>query len=227
MQYIQKSGPQPGDWDLWFTTGTGNRSYNYNSDASAMRNLPLAKKHLLEEQNWLCAYCQQKLTLEQASIEHVIPKEFNKEQSTNYHNLVAVCKETPTDPIDDRVHCDKYKQSEMIASLIFSSASDVTQQSNHRFLEANSDGSISAKGKGSIEDKKLAEVFIEVLNLNHSLLKAKRAVDHLNPLISIATNFNRNDRRKFWKLQFSNISRDKERPFRMFLLIYIGRILGF
>ena len=77
MQYINKSDSEPREWNAWFTTGTGRRSYDYAADQGGLADLPLAKAHLWQEQNGLCAYCQSKLPIENASIEHVIPKTHN------------------------------------------------------------------------------------------------------------------------------------------------------
>lgn len=225
MQYIKKQNTEPAGWKGWFTTATNHRTYDYGRDYGALVNLSSAKQFLLTEQNGLCAYCQQKLKLQQASIEHVIPKEYNLELSTSYFNLVAVCKETPKDWYGND-HCDKHKQSKMIAPLIFASASNVTELFNHRYFTANFDGSIHVKASATDEDKKLASVFIDVLNLNHNLLKDKRKREAIDPLFDAMNSLDAGEKRNFLKHQFQKILLNKERPFRMFLLIYIAGKIG-
>jgi hypothetical protein len=92
MQYIKKQNTPPIEWDIWFTKAAGDRSYDYGNDNKSLTNLRQARQFLINEQHGLCAYCQQTISMENSSIEHVIAKEFNKELSTNYYNLVAVCK---------------------------------------------------------------------------------------------------------------------------------------
>ncbi len=226
MQYIQKQNTKPSNWNTWFTKGTGHRSFDYRADYSSLPNLKQAKNYLLVEQHYLCAYCQQKLTSETASIEHVIPKEFNKELSTNYHNLVAVCKDSPKDNESKRKHCDKERGNKLLPPFIFYSSSDVTNTSNSPFFKAYSDGQILAKDRISSEDKAQAEAFIEILNLNHTQLKEKRAKDVLNGLIAAFQLLPHHQRTNYWRVQFDRILLNKTQPFRQFLLIYIGSKIG-
>lgn len=226
MQYIKKGEKQPGDWDSWFTTGTGKRSYDYNLDFSGLNDLPKAREFLLKEQFGLCAYCQQRIDTSTSSIEHVIPKEFNLELSTNYFNLVAVCKTSPKDPVDGRVHCDKHKLSKIISPLLFVSNACVELTANHNYFLSQADGSIVPKHSLNLEDKKLAEIFIELSNLNHSNLKQRRAKDHLDKILEVAATIPKPQHRSFWERQFIRIFNDPTAQFRQFLLIFISTKLG-
>jgi uncharacterized protein (TIGR02646 family) len=227
MQYIPKQNTEPTNWNNWFTKGTGHRSFDYGADYSSLTNLNQAKNHLLEEQHHLCAYCQQKLTSETASIEHVIPKEFNKELSTNYHNLVAVCKDSPKDTLNNRKHCDKERGNKLLPSFIFYSNSEVTNTKNNPFFKAYADGKILPKDNILPEDKAQADAFINLLNLNHTQLIDRRAKDFLNGLINAYQSLpSHQQNNKFWKVQFDRILLNKTQPFRQFLLIYIGTKIG-
>ncbi|TFF39142.1 retron system putative HNH endonuclease [Mucilaginibacter psychrotolerans] len=226
MEYIRKQEGPPEDWDLWFTTATGVRTFDYGSDYGALTNLPSAKEFLLREQNFLCAYCQQTLTKESASIEHVIPKEYNVELSTNYYNLVAVCKSPLKDPITSRLHCDKEKQSRIIIPLIFISNNSANIDRNNSWFDARSDGSIVPKHNASAEHFKQTEAFIETLNLNHLLLREARAKDALDPIIQVSSQIPINERANFWKSRYSRILVNPRQPFRQFMLIYIGKKIG-
>lgn len=231
MQYIKKQDIQPVNWDNWFTKATGARSYDYKRDNSSMTNLKESRRFLLNEQDELCAYCQQKLDKEDlidSSIEHVTPKGHNKELSTNYHNLVAVCKSPTKDPETGRLHCDKERGSLMISPIIFYSNSDVTETKNNRYFNVFSDGNIVAKHSLPESEKKQVEAFIEVLNLNHKTLREKRTKDILDGWISAFHSIPRIDPRKnlFWKVKFDNLLLNKKQPFRQFLLIYLGNKIG-
>ena len=229
MQFIEKQNIQPPDWDKWFTTGSGQRSFDYGKDYSSLRNIGNAKKFLIDEQHELCAYCQKIITIENSSIEHIIPKEHNKVLSTNYHNLVAVCKVQSKEEGTDRYHCDKEKLSNLISPIIFVKNSDVSTGSNNRYFLAGSDGTINAKDKLPTEIRQITESFIEVLNLNHKTLKENRVKDVLNGLIAAYQSIprtNKQGKKAFWKLQFDRILLNKKQPFRQFLLIYIGSKIG-
>ncbi|MEN9523696.1 MAG: hypothetical protein RL065_2073 [Bacteroidota bacterium] len=220
MQFIQKQNSQPVDWDTWFTTATGRRSYDYGADNDSLTQLSNARNFLVNEQSGLCAYCQRKITLESSTIEHVIPKEFNKDLSTDYHNLVAVCIPKGKDE-NGKYHCDKSKLSQKILPIIFFSDALVTQQSNSIYFMCYPDGSVIAKSNNDINLKKQVEAFIEILNLNHKDLIKKRK-DAWVALTDIYQAVPQYQREKFWKNQFENILINQSKEYRQFLLIYLG-----
>lgn len=47
MQYISKNVNQPEEWDHWFTTANGVRSFDYGADYENLPALALAKGFLL------------------------------------------------------------------------------------------------------------------------------------------------------------------------------------
>ena len=226
MQYIKKHNTPPSDWDAWFTTATNVRSYNYRLDQDALTQLKFAKQHLIDAQDGLCAYCQKRIDMETASIEHVLPKEFNVEGSTNYTNLVAVCKIPLIDPIDKRDHCDKVKGNMVITPLIFLSNCEVTETINHAYFDVDVDGSILAKPRLSSNHKGQVEAFIDTLNLNHSLLKQIRANYVLACYVRASRQLKGPQQRQYWKAQFDIVFKDKRQPYRQFLLIFMAKKLG-
>lgn len=226
MQFIKKLEVQPKDWDSWFTTSTNRRSYDYGKDYSDLHYLRKAKEFLLNEQNGYCAYCGQTINLNNSSIEHVIPKELNVTLSTSYHNLVAVCNTPLKDPDTGRDHCDKEKGSYIITPFIFHSNSDVVEAKGNAYFKAKSDGTIEAKTNTTPSNWHQAQAFIEVLNLNHSLLKQNRAKDVLAGLISGFTACPAAQKGIYWKVQFKRILQNKNIPYRQFLLIYIAGKIG-
>ena len=226
MQYIKKQNTPPSDWDKWFITATGEKSFDYGKDYNSLTNLRQAREFLISEQHGLCAYCQQTISIENSSIEHVIPKELNKELSTNYFNLVAVCKTQLKDPHTNKLHCDKEKGSDLISSFIFVSNSEVTETKNNSYFTAFSNGIINPKPALSDELRQQVEAFIKVLNLNHSNLAEKRVKDVLNGLISAYSSLPQNQKKSFWKNQFKRFLQNKKQPYRQFLLIYIGMRIG-
>lgn len=57
MQYIKKENTPPVEWDDWFTTAIGTRTYDYKADYSELLKIRSAKKYLIDEQHGFCAYC--------------------------------------------------------------------------------------------------------------------------------------------------------------------------
>lgn len=66
---------------------------------------------LLEEQGYICAYCMRKISLSNATIEHIVGQKYvenginmGSENQINYDNLLAVCEGKSC---KDNFHCDK------------------------------------------------------------------------------------------------------------------------
>lgn len=74
--------------------------------------------------------------------------------------------------------------------------------------------------------KNQAKSFIEVLNLNHKILKENRTKDVLSGLLEVYAQLPKHQKSNFWKQQFNRIVRNKKHPYRQFLLIYIGNKIG-
>lgn len=229
MQYIKKQNTEPVDWNQWFTVPPARRSYDYGTDYSSYPELHLAKSFLINEQNGLCAYCQQKITVGDASIEHVTPKEHNKELSTNYFNLVAVCKKNQiTDPNTLKLHCDSTRGSELIPPIVFYSNAKSTLQRTNKYFEARSNGEIVPKQNLDINTFQQVDSFIEKLNLNHSNLVYKRAKDTLRGIIEAYNHLPNGSHQKgiFWRVKYQNVLNNPNQEFREFLLIFLGKKCG-
>lgn len=71
---------------------------------------------LLKEQNFLCAYCMQKINLQNATIEHIIGQKYidgdgnklGEQNQLNYDNLLAVCE---GESCHRELHCDKSRSN--------------------------------------------------------------------------------------------------------------------
>lgn len=229
MEYINKRNTEPADWNSWFTVPPSRRTYDYGADYSSLPNLSCVKQFLIDEQHSLCAYCQQKVTVKDASIEHVIPKEHNKELSTNYYNLVAVCKKQQVpDSMTRKLHCDSPRGSELIPTIIFYRNAKSTSQSTNKYFEARSNGEIVPKQNLESSTFHQVESFINTLNLNHSNLVYKRAKDTLRGIIE-AYNFLPNGSHQkaiFWRMKYQNVLNNPNQEFREFLLIFLGKRCG-
>lgn len=225
MQYLKKQNTPPIEWNKWFIKASGDRSFDYGLDYQSLTNLAKARQFLIDEQNGLCAYCQQPIKLENSSIEHVIPKEHNKELSTNYYNLVAVCKTQLNDPSTGRFHCDKEKGSRIISPIVFMSDADASADKSNKYFTAHADGSIVSKHNLDGNTKKQVDAFIDTLNLNHEILRGK-IKDVLDGLISAYSDINNHQKKSYWEIIYTRILQNKKQPFRQFLLAYIGPKIG-
>ncbi len=224
MQYIPKQPTPPSEWDKWFTTANKRKSVDYSADYQNFTQIKKVKEYLIAEQSGLCAYCQRSLALEDASIEHLVPKGFNTILSTSYWNLVAVCK-NPSIDSKGKLHCDKERKDQLLVHIIMYSNAEVTHTRNHGFFIVKPDGAILAKPGLNQNISNQTESFIDILNLNHSFLKHSRA-EALNGILDNLHQIGHPKKREFLQVQFQRIFESKCEPFRQFLLIYLGQKLG-
>jgi uncharacterized protein (TIGR02646 family) len=226
MEFIAKQPFQPQNWDLWFTDFNRIRITDYGEQSRNCPNLHIARSFLLQEQNYLCAYCQKTLTPENTSIEHVIPKSQNQEQSTQYHNLVAVCKTPQSDPADPhRYHCDKERGNKLLPPIIFYSDATCNYLRNNSYFVSRSDGTILPKETLPPPIYEQVKAFISILNLNHTLLKNSRN-SILQPILMGAAKAG-NNRQNYFLVQFDRINNNPSHPFRLFILSYLLNKLGY
>ena len=229
MQFINKQNTEPIDWNAWFTVPPDRRTFDYGIDSGSLPRIREVKQFLINEQNSLCAYCQQKIDIDNSSIEHVTPKEHNKELSTSYLNLVAVCnKNQVKDPLTGKFHCDRERGSNLIPPVIFYSNTKSVANKTNIYFTVYSSGEITAKPGLEINIRNQIEAFINILNLNHSILKANIAKDALRGIIDAYRSLPDKSPQKstFWRKQYNRILNNQYHPFREYLLVFIGSKIG-
>lgn len=64
---------------------------------------------LIAEQYSLCCYCQQRITIDSASVEHKFSQKNHPEMALDYENMAAVCSCTERQK-KKRQYCDDFKQ---------------------------------------------------------------------------------------------------------------------
>jgi uncharacterized protein (TIGR02646 family) len=101
MRFIPKNRITP---DAFQAAVNGVTSYNnlYGNQKQALL------KVLIEEQSGLCAYCNQPVTVNTATVEHFICQSHSPSFDLKYFNLIAVCRGNPGNNVDLK-HCDKYR----------------------------------------------------------------------------------------------------------------------
>ncbi len=229
MQFIHKNNLPPNNWDNWFVDGNNTRSHDF-------RLLPTphqAKEFLLIEQKGLCAYCQKKIEVENASIEHVIPYSQNMNLSTIYYNLVIVCQNFITDSANKK-HCDKARGKSLLPPIIFhkdfsfilNDDATYTKGEYCKLFIAEEDGTLNANTifyndtEGSLYLQVLS--FIAILHLNHDNLKAAR-VEFLKGWEMNLIGKTVKQQKAFWSRRFADILGNLSHPYRQFLLIYLDK----
>jgi len=119
---------------------------------------------LLVEQGYICAYCMRRIPAKDvkvdasSKIEHIKSQEDRPDLQLNYANMAICCPGN----LNDEAHCDKKKGNHSVTLNLHSPA---LQQS---IAYSSLDGSIRSSNHTWHTE------MIELLNLNHSLLKANR-----------------------------------------------------
>jgi len=149
---------------------------------------------LLKEQNYLCAYCMQKINLQNATIEHIIGQKYvdedgnklGEQNQLNYDNLLAVCNGKSCNKEE---HCDTNRsrfQKKYPKRKLFITPLENRIMQNIKFTSKGMIFYDSFTEIEEIEELKeytsLSEIenikydIQKVLNLNCNNLKEKRAI---------------------------------------------------
>ncbi len=102
MKYIQKRKTGIGYSKLLKihkAKGCYDDTKNDNSKVPKVTTRTDILKDLLDEQGYICAYCMRSISIENATIEHIIGQNYidnsgdkiGKQEDTNYDNMLAVC----------------------------------------------------------------------------------------------------------------------------------------
>ncbi|MEI6380232.1 MAG: retron system putative HNH endonuclease [Cyanobacteriota bacterium ELA615] len=90
MKHIIKQ-EEPVSFTSWKTNAnkTPKKTYKTFSRKTSIRKD--VKKALMNEQGYICCYCESRLGDEQSHIEHFKPQSLHPEESLNYNNLLCSC----------------------------------------------------------------------------------------------------------------------------------------
>jgi len=189
MKFIQKTKTSNGYQKLLQLKrddGTYEDVKNDKSKNNYIRDEVLTS--LLEEQNYLCAYCMKKISLSDSSIEHIIGQkyiengiEIGKKNEINYNNFLAVC---DGKSCKDDLHCDKSRANYQKERPLFVSPLENRIMQNIKYSEKGMiyyNSFLESKEVEELKDHiKLDEVsnirfdLQKVLNLNCDNLKERR-----------------------------------------------------
>lgn len=121
------------------------------------------KKSLMEEQGFICCYCERRLEYSDSHIEHFVPQSLSPEKSLDYDNMLCSCQDHLKS--GDPRHCGNLKADWFDADLLVSPLNQDCEES----FEFHGDGNIVAK-----DANRDAEKTIEKLGLNIPKLIALR-----------------------------------------------------
>ncbi len=160
MKHIIKN-VEPASFTTW---KANNPAATYKEDLKRERNIKKAlKRSLIDEQHYICCYCECRITESTSHIEHFKPKgnPAYSHLQLDYSNLFASCGKYRSGDIDE--HCGHKKYDEYNVDLISPLESDCSTHFKYNLF-------------GEIEhnNSKRGEKTINILNLNSALLKAQR-----------------------------------------------------
>jgi len=125
---------------------------------------------LLEEQNMLCAYCNQEIEAEDtySNTDHLKKRDWCGRETLEYRNLLVSCK--------NKFHCENIKDNFKFTHCSeFDKIVNPVIENPDNFFDYGIDGDIFAKNGLNQLDKEKAEFTIKVFALNNSSLKKDRA----------------------------------------------------
>lgn len=90
MKYIKK-GKEPKELTEWKGLANDNWQPSYNDLRNPEKSI--VKTALMEEQGYICCYCEQELMATDSHIEHFLPQESYPEKALDFSNLLCSCQD--------------------------------------------------------------------------------------------------------------------------------------
>lgn len=121
MKHIKK-GREPKEFTEW--KGLANENWQPSYDDLRNPEKTIVKNALMEEQGYICCYCEQELIETDSHIEHLLPQDSYPEKALDFSNMLRSCQdklkkgeprhcgnlkgddELPISPLDE--DCERY-----------------------------------------------------------------------------------------------------------------------
>ncbi|MCY4384696.1 MAG: TIGR02646 family protein [Nitrospinae bacterium] len=171
MKQILK-GVEPDAFSTWKDEDTMSHRPRWNRVPAEIRKF--IHQALIQEQGFICCYCESMVMLENSHVEHFRPKENYQDRQLEYENLLCSCQRELA--VGEPRHCGYKKGSWFDENLLISP------------LDANCEQKFLFTGGGEVfprsEGERAAEATIQKLGLNLPKLQALRsaAIDALYDL---------------------------------------------
>ncbi len=153
MKYIQK-GIEPQELMDWKSRENDDWQPDYDSMGGQLKNI--VKESLMQEQGYLCCYCERRLTLNDSHIEHFVPQSNADIDPLDYSNILCSCQNRLNR--GEPRHCGNLKEDWFDSELLISP------------LDPKCENKFSFKADGKIKpadtDDKAAYTTIKKLGLN-------------------------------------------------------------
>ncbi len=88
MKYINK-GNEPKQFTEWKGRANNNRKRSYKNLGNPEKSI--VKQALMEEQGYICCYCEQELIKTESHIEHFLPQTSYPEKDIDFSNMLCSC----------------------------------------------------------------------------------------------------------------------------------------
>ncbi len=180
---------------------------------------------LLNEQGYICAYCNQRIKEDDefgnalTNIEHYKAQANEEDKGMNYLNMLGVCKGNEGNPIH-LMHCDKSRGNK----LLFINPMNPNCEA---FIKYDTDGSMYS------EDDRVEKDINEVLNLNNQRLSNWRKMVMDKVVNEMSKKYKKkegqtysrsdlNNEIKYWKNRYEN----KFHPFCQVAIYYLNKKLA-
>ncbi|MEA1966922.1 MAG: retron system putative HNH endonuclease [Thermodesulfobacteriota bacterium] len=158
MKYIQK-GIEPQELTDWKSLANDDWQPDYDSMGGQLKNA--VKESLMQEQGYLCCYCERRLILHDSHIEHFNPQSNNEIDPLDYSNMLCSCQNRLKK--GEPRHCGNLKDKWFDYELL---VSPFDQECENRF-SFKADGKIKSADKNdNAANITIKEIGLDIPKLN-------------------------------------------------------------
>jgi uncharacterized protein (TIGR02646 family) len=158
MKYIQK-GFEPQELTAWKLRANDAWQPDYNSMGGQLKTI--VKNSLMQEQGYLCCYCERRLTPDDSHIEHFVPQSNVDVDPLDYSNMLCSCQNRLKK--GEPRHCGNLKEDWFDADRLIS---PLAPNCENRF-SFKADGTIkSAEAGDDAVDTTIKKVGLDIPKLN-------------------------------------------------------------
>ncbi len=164
MKYIQK-GIEPEELTDWKSLANDDWQPDYDSMGGQLKNA--VKESLMQEQGYLCCYCERRLILHDSHIEHFIPQSDANVNPLEYSNMLCSCQNRLNK--GKPRHCGNLKEDWFDSELL---VSPLDHECENRF-SFKADGKIKSADKSdNAADNTIKKLGLDIPKLNDLRRKA-------------------------------------------------------